>query len=171
MEYLIKYSPHLRGKEQAVYNSTGELLLTIAEKLDSISSKEVIYDNSEEIVYMVDSFERKDHHQSTIFDALSKEILTVYLSNTYSGLNLYVTSAEDNIYAATHKVDMSAIHLYKHGEIVATIKLKNTLFGTNYALDIKPQRDDEFIHLFAIVITKLLEYKAENLQVNDAYAY
>lgn len=170
MEYLIKYSPHLRGKEQAVYNSTGDLLLTISEKRDTVSGKEIIHNNTSEVVYLVDSFERTDQHQSIIYDSSSKEILTVYLSNTYSGLNLYVSSS-NNEYAATHKLDMSAIHLYKHGEIVATIKLKKTLFGTNYALDIKPQKDEEFIHLFAIVITKLLEYKAEKLQVTDAYAF
>ena len=89
---------------------------------------------------MVDTQETNDHHQSTIYDSQSQEILTVSLSNNYSGLNLYVSS-EDDVYAATHKADMSAVYLYKHGEVVATIRLKKTLFGTNYSLDIRPHKD------------------------------
>lgn len=170
MEYLIKYSPHLRGKQQNIYDLNGDLLLTITKKLDSISGKEIICDSEDNIVYLVDTSERKGQHQSTIYDATSNEILTAYLNITYSGLNLYVSSP-NKTYAATHKKDMSAIHLYHNNEIVATIKLKKTLFGTNYSLDVKPQKDEAFIHLFAIVITKLIEYKAEGLQSADAYAY
>ena len=169
MEYIIKYSPHTRGKEQVVYDTTGDLLLTISEKLESLSGKEAIYDGAGQVIYMVDTIENSDHHKSTIYDSLSREVLTVYLNNSYSGLNLYVSSTDD-IYAATHKIDMSAIHLFKHGEVVATIRLKKTLFGTNYSLDIRPHKDEKFIHLFAIVVTKLLEYKIEELDVS-AYAY
>ncbi|MBN2879337.1 MAG: hypothetical protein JXN65_06860 [Clostridia bacterium] len=169
MEYLIKYTPHTRGKEQTVYTSNGDVLLTISEKLDALSGKEIIYNNSDEIIYMVDTYFKQDHHQSTIYDASSKEILTVYLRNTYSGLNLYV-SCPDNVYGATHKMDMSAIHLYKHSEVAATIRMKKTMFGNNYSLDIKPQRDEAFIHLFAIVITKLLEYNVQDVELG-AYAF
>ena len=169
MEYIIKYSPHMRGKEQVVYDSTGDLLLTISEKLESLSGKEAISDADGEVMYMVDTQEKSEHHQSTIYDSQSKEILTVYLSNNYSGLNLYVSS-QDDVYSATHKTDMSAVYLYKYGELVATIRLKKTLFGTNYSLDIRPHKDETFIHLFAIIVTKLLEYKAEELEAT-AYAF
>lgn len=170
MEYLIKYSPHLRGKEQNIYDLNGDVLLTITKNLDSASDKEIILDGEDNIVYLVDTTEGKGQHQSTIYDAASNEILTAYLSSTYSGLNMHVSSP-NKTYAVTHKKDMSAIHLYHDNEIVATIKLKKTLFGTNYSLDVKPKKDEAFIHLFAIVITKLIEYKSESLQTADAYAY
>ncbi len=169
MEYIIKYSPHMRGKEQVVYDKTGDLLLTISEKLESLSGMEAIYNAEGETIYMVDTKEKNENHQSTIYDSSSQEILTVYLNNSYSGMNLYVSSTDD-VFAATHKADMSAVYLYKHGEVVATIRLKKTLFGTNYSLDIRPHKDEKFVHLFAIIVTKLLESKAEELEIS-AYAY
>jgi len=48
--------------------------------------------------------------------------------------------------------------------------MKKTMFGNNYSLDIKPQRDEAFIHLFAIVITKLLEYNVQDVELG-AYAF
>ena len=169
MEYLIKHNHQTRGKEQRIYNSRGDLLLTMSEKLSSISGKEVIYNKSNEIVYLIDTFQQKGHFQSTIYDASSKEILTVYLSNKYSGLNLYVSSMY-NMYSVTHTLDMGTIHIHREGEVVATLQMKKSLFSNNYVLDVNPYQDEEFLQLFAIVITKLLENKSEELlAISNAY--
>ncbi len=167
MEYIIKHSPHMRGKEQKVYDTNGDLMLTISEKITSVSGKEVIYDGSDNIIYLVDTFDRKGSCQSIVYNASSKEILTVYLSRTYQGLNLYISSP-DNKFAVNHKNDMSSIQVYRDGDVAATIKSKKTLFGNNYIMDVNPKKDDEFMHLLTMVITKLLEYKAEALMLDTA---
>ncbi|MEX1378157.1 MAG: hypothetical protein AB1Z23_11890 [Eubacteriales bacterium] len=169
MEYLIKNNNQSKGKEQRIYNSKGDLLLTMSERLSSISGKEAIYNKSNEIVYLIDTFQQKGHFQSTIYDAKSKEILTVYLSNKYSGLNLYVSSI-NNMYSVTHTLDMEKIHIHRDGEVVATLKMKKSLFSNNYVLDVNPYQDEEFLQLFSIVITKLLESKSEELlALSNAY--
>jgi|GEM_PF-4102068 len=158
MEYLIKHDHTIRGKKDAIYSSNDGFLLKVSKKLPSIEGKEIIYDNSDKIIYLVDTFEKKGNYQSTIYDASSNEVLTAYLSNTFSGFDLYVSSPSKT-YTVSHRMDMSVIHLYKNGEIVATIQQRKSFFNNNYILNMKPQQNEELIHLFAIVITKLLDYK------------
>lgn len=169
MEYIIKHSPHMRGKEQKIYDTTGDLLLTISEKLNASSGKEVIRNNDGDIIYLIDSFEKNGTYQSTIYDEASNEILSVYLSKTYSDLNLHISSPSDE-YSANHKSDLSVINVYQGKKIAATIESKKTLFGNNYILDINPRKDNAFIHLLATTITKLIEYNADSMLVQPAYA-
>ena len=65
---------------------------------------------------------------------------------------------------------MGTIHIHREGEVVATLQMKKSLFSNNYVLDVSPYQDEEFLQLFAIVITKLLENKSEELlAISNAY--
>lgn len=168
MNFMIKGSARSNGRQFEVFNSDGEFLASVGVKVASITGKEVISNSKGQTIYLVDSKHDGTTSKSTIYDA-SQELLSVFVSNTYSKVTIHISSARQS-YKVSYNLDCSKLILYKNDNLLGTMEKKKSIFTTNYELETYDDNETCLTYTLALVISRLLQGKVENI-MREAYAY